>query len=107
MIARWRTYMNNVFLIINRTYTEEDENKKDTHELGFYFYDLNVKLVHRFSSRVDLEAAWFRNDYQLKGETKAVTKNLSSYNRDDYQNRQNVGWRNQTFTLRANEHGEI
>src|SRR5690625_4131009 len=88
--------MDPVFWLINRSFTEEDEHKKDTHDLGYYFYDLNVKLVHRFSSRVDLEAAWFRNDDQLKGETKTVTKNLSSYNRDDYQNRQTVGWRNQT-----------
>src|SRR5690625_3338991 len=106
LIALRRTYMDPVFWLINHSFSQEDENKKNTHDLGYFFYDLNLKLVHRFSSRVDLEAAWFRNDDQLKGDTKTVTKNLSIFNRDDHHNRQAVGWKNQALSLRANVRAE-
>ncbi len=104
LIALRRTYMDPVFWFINRQFAEENEYKKDTHDLGYFFYDLNVKLVHRLSSRMELEAAWFRNNDQLKGDTKTVAK-TTAINADNYIGRQQVGWKNQTLSLRAKTHG--
>lgn len=97
LIALRRTYMDPIFWLLSRQYTQENDYERLESTLGYYFYDFNTKIVHRFSSKVNLEAAWFRSSDQLNLTDGTTFRGELGGGYDD----ENViGWRNNTASLK-------
>jgi len=74
LVSLRRTYMDPVFWLLNRALTTEDSFETVNTSLGYYFYDLNLKAVHRFTPRTRLEASWFRSSDQLDYSVETIPK---------------------------------
>ena len=73
-------------------------NDDDSYNAGYYFYDLNAKINHKFSDRDRLFLSMYR------GKDKAYDKEKSTSGDTDYYDKynDNLGWGNITSALRWN-----
>lgn len=74
-----------------------DESGKTKLSAGYYFYDLNAKLTHKFSDRSRLYGSFYFGSDYVYGRVKTV----SSLNEDEYMNINNR-WGNLVGALRWN-----
>src|SRR5690625_234792 len=99
LIALRRTYMDPIFWLLSRQYTQENDYERHNGTMGYYFYDFNTKVVHRFSPKISLEAAWFRSSDQLKMIDETIYKTEWG---GGYEDENIIGWRNNTASLKLN-----
>ena len=66
-------------------------------DAGYYFYDINAKLTHKFSDKSRLYASFYKGDDNVHGRVKTVT----SLNENIYLGFEN-GWGNTVGALRWN-----
>jgi len=99
LVALRRTYMDPIFWLLSSQYSSESDSEKHNGTMGYYFYDFNTKVVHRFSPKISLEAAWFRSSDQLKMIDETIYKTEWG---GGYEDENIIGWRNNTASLKLN-----
>ncbi len=97
LISVRRTYMDPFLWIWNRTLTIEDSFETVNTTLGYYFYDLNMKVVHKFSPQTRLEAAWFRSSDQFEVSGETIERAADEERISD---EMLTGWKNNTGSLK-------
>ncbi|MBP3763999.1 MAG: carboxypeptidase-like regulatory domain-containing protein [Bacteroidales bacterium] len=89
-------------LIMKLTNTGSDDPSPDVvgnadYEAGYWFYDLNAKITHKFSDRSRLYASWYMGDDKIHGKVQSTT----SLNEDVNLGFSNL-WGNMVGALRWN-----
>ncbi len=97
LISLRRTYMDPIFWIVNRSLKKENEFEKESESLGYNFFDLNLKLEHRFSRRLSLETAYYRSSDWFDDTFKYEEKDESN---EIYREKLKVGWKNHTASVK-------
>ncbi len=100
IISGRRTYIDVLARPFIRMANNQDEGYNST--LGYYFYDLNAKINHKFSDRDRIYLSAYAGDdtFYFREESEYDDPGFDSSYKDDYD--ANTGWGNITSMLRWN-----